>query len=89
MFIIAKEGNPEFRIALFLYHNQVGSLLELNDALSHHSLSYLQETSYVSTLYVVNVTIILCTILHTVSVNIVHDVVKLGINLLTRPLQAL
>ena len=89
MFIIAKEGNPIFRIALFLYHNQVGSLLGLNDALSHHSLSYLQEAGYVCTLYVIYVTIWLCTILHAVSVNIVHDVVELSINLLTRPLQTL
>ena len=56
--------------------------LFLYDTLSHHSLSYLQESGYVSTLYVVNVTIVLSTILHSVSVDIVHDVVELGVNLL-------
>ena len=67
----------------------IKNVVVLYNALSHHSLSYLQEAGYVCTLYVIYVTIWLSTILHAVSVNIVHDVVELSINLLTRPLQTL
>ena len=61
----------------------------LYDALRHHSLSHLQEASHVSTLHIVDVAIGLSAILHAVFMNIVHDVVKLSVNLLAAPAQTL
>ena len=65
------------------------SLPSLHDALSHHGLGNLEEAGYVGTLDIVDVAVGLGAILHAVVVNVVHDVMKLGINLFTAPAQTL
>ena len=55
----------------------------LHNALSHHSLGNLHKASYVGTLYVVNVTVGLCTVLHAVLVDVLHDPEQLSVNFLS------
>ena len=47
----------------------------LYDSLCHHCFGNFQESCYVCTLYIVYVAISFRTIFHTVSVNVIHDVV--------------
>ena len=64
-------------------------VLLLEYALCHHGLGHLQEAGYIGTLHIVDVAIGLRAIFHTLGVNLVHDAMQLGVDLLAAPLQAL
>ena len=64
-------------------------VLLLEYALCHHGLGHLQEAGYIGTLHIVDVAIGLRAIFHTFGVNLVHDAMQLGVDLLAAPLQAL
>ena len=53
---------------------------QLNNTLSHHSMSNLHETSDVSTIHVVDITIGFSTILHALLVDAEHDAVQLFVH---------
>jgi len=55
---------------------------ELDDALSHHGVSYLHEAGDVGALHVVDVAVSLLAIFHAVLVDIVHDGVQTVVNFL-------
>ena len=55
----------------------------LHNTLSHHSLDNLHEASYVSTLYVVYIAVGLCTVLHAVLVDVLHNPEQLSVNFLS------
>ena len=76
------------RIKTFIL-SSVCDVVASYDALCHHGLGNLEESSHVGTLYVVDVAIGLCAVLHAVGVDVVHDVVQFGIYFLAAPAQTL
>lgn len=60
----------------------------LNDALCHHRVGNLHEAGDISALHVVDIAVRLCTVLNTLLVDRVHDVVELLVHLSLAPCQA-
>ena len=59
--------------------------LSLHNSLCHHRLRHLHEASDIGTLHVVDITIWFFAILHTLSMNGVHDTMKFFVHFLGRP----
>ena len=70
------------------YPYNVSERVLLYHTLLHHGLSNLHEAGHIGTLHVVDVAVGLSTILHSRSVDGLHDVVQLGINLFARPAES-
>ena len=70
-------------IVIFAY----GILLRwcLHDSLCHHCTCNLEEAGYVSTLHIVDVSVLACTVLDACAVDVVHDLVQHLINLCAAP----
>ena len=61
----------------------------LYDSLSHHSLCNFHEAGNVCALHVVYIAVSLCTVLHAVLVDVLHDPEELSVNFLRSPRQTL
>jgi hypothetical protein len=81
-----KKERTDIQIASIVYPFHYAYFnLGLAKTLSQHSVSNLNESSDVSTLNVVDSTVSFLTVLNTVVVDVLHDALKLVVNLLSSP----
>ena len=69
-------GQRCYKIQIQLNENIYAYEKLLYYTLCHHGVSYLHEACNVRTLYIIDVTISFCTILHTLFVNAEHDAMQ-------------
>lgn len=75
-----KPGASCIKIKLYKYLK-----FRLYYALSHHSLCHFHESSYIRSLHIIHITILFCSILHAVLMDILHDCMQTVVNLLSSP----